>query len=75
MKPDISRGKFNFYMRENISRVKKYKTWFEQQNPNEKLNPYTLIRHCLYLGDKTAFSKILTNVAKESFNTWLESNG
>jgi len=75
MKPDISRGKFNFYMRENISKVKRYKSLFEQTNPNDKLSPYTMIRHCLYLGDKDIFSNILTNVAKESFERWLEDNG
>ena len=75
MKPDISRGKFNFYMRENISKVKRYQTWFEKANQNDKLNPYTLIRHCLYLGDKEIFSNILTNVAKESFESWLRDNG
>jgi putative GTP pyrophosphokinase len=73
--PDISRGKFNFYMRENISRVKRYQAWFEQSNPNEKLNPYTIIRHCLFLGDKVRFANILTNVAKESFEPWLQNNG
>ena len=75
MRPDISRGRFNFYMRENISKVKRYQSWFEQSNPTDKLNPYTIIRHCLYLGDKEMFSKILTNVAKENFESWLKDNG
>lgn len=74
MKPDISRGKFNFYMRENISKVKRYQAWFEKENLNDKLNPYTLIRHCLYLGDSDVFANILTNVAKESFSLWLSNN-
>ncbi|CAM8656232.1 COG2357 PpGpp synthetase catalytic domain [Comamonadaceae bacterium] len=74
LKPDITRGKFNFYMRENISNVKRYQAWFEELNQNEKLNPYTLIRHCLYLGDKDVFANILTNVAKESLTKWLAEN-
>ena len=74
LKPDISRGKFNFYMRENISKVKRYQVDFEKENQNDKFNPYTIIRHCLYLGDKVVFSSILTNVAKESFEQWLEKN-
>ena len=73
MKPDISRGKFNFFMRENISKVKRYQIEFEKNNPSDKLNPYTLIRHCLYLGDSEAFSNILTNVSKESFDAWLKT--
>lgn len=75
MKPDISRGKFNFYMRENISKIKRYQTWFENSNSNDKLNPYTIIRHCLYLGDRELFANILTNVAREKFNEWLQNNG
>jgi putative GTP pyrophosphokinase len=75
LKPDISRGKFNFYMRENISKVKRYQIEFEKTSASDKLNPYTLIRHCLYLGDQNAFSNILTNVAKDSFDAWLKSNG
>jgi len=75
MKPDISRGKFNFYMRENITKVKRYQASFEQSNQNDKLNPYTIIRHCLFLGDKQLFEKVLTNTAKETFESWLVENG
>lgn len=74
-KPDISRGKFNFYMKENISVVKNYQSWFEQSSSGNKLNPYTMIRHCLYLGDKSIFSGILTNSARENFDAWLAGNG
>lgn len=70
MKPGITRGKFNYFMRENIARVKLYKDDFE--NGKETLNPYTIMRHCLYLGDKKMFSSILTNNAKKSFEDWLD---
>ncbi|MDH5856460.1 GTP pyrophosphokinase [Lampropedia aestuarii] len=69
-KPDISRGKFNFYMRENITSVKKYQTEFEAANPNDALNAYTLIRHCLYAGDSTVFSSMLNNISRDSFDKW-----
>lgn len=72
LKPDITRGKFNFYMRENISKVKKYKEFFEKEYPSDSLNPYTVIRHCLYSGNKEAFSKLLTNQSKETFENWLK---
>jgi len=75
LKPDISRGKFNYYMRENISKVKKYKDIFEQKNPSDTLNPFTIIRHCLYLGDKETFSSMLTKQSRESFEEWLNENG
>ena len=75
LKPGISRGKFNFYMRENIATVKRYKQSFEEKYPADELNPYTMIRHCLYLGEKEAFESILTNVAKERFENWLRTDG
>jgi putative GTP pyrophosphokinase len=76
LEPAITRGKFNLYMRENISKVKRYQTYFEETNPNDTLNPFTIIRHCLYLGNKTIFAAILSKRAKESFETWLaENNG
>lgn len=71
LKPDITRGKFNFYMRENLSTIKKYKEYFENEYPSDFLNPYTIIRHCLYLGDKDIFEKLLTNQSTETFEKWL----
>lgn len=68
--PGISRGKFNFYMRENIASVKKYQAEFETNNPNDSFNPYTVIRHCLYAGDPRIFSSMLTNTAREAFERW-----
>ncbi|MES2674344.1 MAG: (p)ppGpp synthetase [Pseudomonadota bacterium] len=73
-KPDITRAKLNFYMRENISKIKRYKEFFEEKYPADKLNPYTIIRHCLYLGDKHIFSKLLTNQSTETFEAWLVDN-
>lgn len=74
LKPELTRGKFNFYMRENVATVKKYKTFFEKEFVSDTLNPYTIIRHCLYLGDKEVFSKLLTNQASETFEAWLREN-
>ncbi|WP_417606457.1 GTP pyrophosphokinase [Oceanimonas baumannii] len=75
LKKGITRGKFNFYLRENIATVKKYKEFFENKNTGETLNPYTVIRHCLYLGDKEAFSSLLSSHVMEAFKEWLVDNG
>lgn len=75
LQPRLSRGKFNFYMRENIATVKRYKSFFEREFVPDTLNPYTVIRHCLYLGDKELFSKLLTNQATETFEKWLAEHG
>lgn len=72
LEPEITKGKFNLYMKDNVAKVKAYKAHFESNSTSaETLNPYTIIRHCLYLGDKNRFNSILTNNSKESFEQWL----
>lgn len=73
MEPEITRGKFNLYMRDNISKAKQYQSYLENTNSADKLNPFTIMRHCLYLGNKENFKNILTNISKESFDSWLPS--
>jgi len=72
--PGITRAQFNRYMKDNIGTVKRYKQAFEAKEPTNKLNPFTMIRHCLYLADKATFSKALTKLARESFEVWLGAN-
>jgi putative GTP pyrophosphokinase len=72
--PGITRAQFNRVMKENIARVKRYKQAFEAKDPTNKLNPYTVIRHCLYLTDNATFSKALSKLARESFEEWLGAN-
>ena len=70
----MTRARFNSLMRETIGVVKRYKLHFEEQNPQGSFNPYTVIRHCLYLSNKTAFRPALRNSARESFEAWLSDN-
>lgn len=72
--PDISRGDFNSMVRHQIGTVKRYKQYFEERNEGLKFNPYTVIRHCLYLGDKDTFKPALRRNAMEAFETWLAQN-
>lgn len=71
LKPDTSRAFFDVCMRDNIAIVKKYKADFEEHKPQEKLSVFTMIRHCLYLGDKRVFADILSRVARKNFDAWL----
>lgn len=73
--PGMTRARFNSLMRETIGVVKRYKQYFEEQNPQGSFNPYTVIRHCLYLSHKSAFRSALRNSARESFENWLHDNG
>lgn len=69
--PDITRPEFNAIVRQKIGVVKRYKQFFEERNENLNFNPYTVIRHCLYLGDKAVFNRALRTTAQESFEAWL----
>lgn len=73
--PTITRTQFNSYMKSTISKVKLYKAEFEQSNTaNESLNPFTMIRHCLYLANKDVYGSFLTKISKDSFEEWLGRN-
>ncbi len=73
--PGMTRARFNTLMRETIAVVKRYKQHFEEQNPQASFNPYTVMRHCLFLHDKSAFRPALRNSAREAFSAWLSEQG
>ncbi|MBV7540338.1 GTP pyrophosphokinase family protein [Acidovorax sp. sic0104] len=73
--PGMTRARFNALMRETVGVIKRYKQHFEEQNPQASFNPYTVIRHCLYLSNKAAFRPALRNSARESFEAWLLEHG
>jgi len=75
MKPDITRREFNAFLRDNLGRVRVYQAKFERENPDDRFNPYTLIRHCLYLQDRDVFRDALTNVARDRFDEFLRREG
>lgn len=72
--PGISRGKFNFYLRSTIGLVRQYKAWFLDSGRGEKFNAFTEMRHALYAADPDAFSGMLTNVARGTFDGWRAEN-
>lgn len=75
VEPEITRSDFNEYMKANIGKVKQYQAYFEKQSDsNERLNPFTIIRHCLFLTDKNRYSSFLTKVSKDAFERWLKEN-
>ena len=72
--PAMSRSRFNTLLRETLGVVKRYRQHFEAQNPDTGFNPYTVMRHCLYLSDRQTFRRALRPVAREAFDAWLEEN-
>lgn len=47
---------------------------FQRDNHFNLLNPYTKIRHCFYLSDKTTFALMLYDHQRENFDKWLTKN-
>jgi len=70
--PSITRADFNRYMRRCIGIVKRYQAHFESASEN-RMNPFTVIRHSLYLGDKPLFQGVLTSQARANFEDWLSA--
>ncbi|HEX5184148.1 MAG TPA: hypothetical protein VFW19_13505 [Allosphingosinicella sp.] len=68
--PRISRGKFNHYLRSKIGMVRQYKSWFIESGRGEKFNAFTAMRHALYAANPDTFAGMLTNIARETFDTW-----
>lgn len=71
LEPTISRGKFNFYLRETIGEVRRYKAEFDARTDSGTMNPFTEMRHCLYMANRQNFAPMLTDRARESFDAWL----
>ena len=71
--PTITRARFNALMRETLATVKRYKQYYEERNPEGSFNPFTVMRHCLYLGDKQMFRRALRNTSRDAFDTWLQA--
>lgn len=73
--PGITRARFNALMRETLATVKRYKQFYEERNPESSFTPFTVMRHCLYLGDKQVFRRALRNTSREAFEAWLQGAG
>ncbi|MCK2055798.1 (p)ppGpp synthetase [Methylobacterium sp. 37f] len=64
-RPYITRASFNRILKENILEINKYR-----DETGISMNPYTIIRHCLYKGDKARFRSILSSHARSNFRQW-----
>ncbi len=72
--PEITRARFNTLVRHTIGTVKRYKQHFEDNHPGANFNPYTVMRHCLYLGDNKRYAQALRKSSREAFDAWLQFN-
>ena len=53
--------------------VKEYRNHFIAASPDNTFSPYTIVRHCLYLHDRKAFERILSQGPRERFTKWLRT--
>ena len=61
-------------VQKHMSTARHYKADFQHRYPSSGFNPFTVIRHCLYLEDPQRFHKALRNSAREAFDGWLRSH-
>lgn len=69
IQPSITRSEFNERLRAHIGFVKRYQADFESKS-NSRMNPYTIMRHCLYLGH-SSFQEFLSNAVRKNFESWI----
>ena len=76
---DILKGKNNFTCDElnnilikYLDIVNEYAPTLARGNNYHKLNPYTQIRHALYLSDKGTFNLMLYDNQRQNFDEWLK---
>lgn len=71
-KPSFSLGELESSLSEHFEKLERYKVHLEKQN--QRLTPFTMLRHILFLKDKTKFEKILFPSQKHSFEEWLNTS-
>lgn len=71
MSPTMTSAQLKNIVSRHSAVVKKYKE-YEMERYHTKLNPYTTIRHMLFLEDKEQYSRVLFDFARTHFETWLK---
>lgn len=54
----------------HLEKINNYKK-FREEYYGDKMNPYTVIRHLLYLNNSRTFQSLLFDMQRENFNVWL----
>jgi len=64
---EFTKGELQQSLVDHLKTVREYRDQFLAESADHSFSPYTVIRHCLYLHDPKAFSRILSRVARERF--------
>ena len=68
--PDISAVLLKEALEENKETIDEYRE-YQYENFYNNLNPYTILRHVLYLKDKEKYKALLFEMQKNNFEKWL----
>lgn len=71
---NFNKSDFHQCLNENLNIVKEFHEYFIKENPDKTFNPFTSIRHCLYLYDREVFGQILSKKPKGRFVDWLKES-
>ena len=69
----LTKEQFKEAIEKNIEEIKKFNEHIISQTPAYHLNPYTMIRHCLYGYNNDIYSEILYEPQKKSYDDWKKS--
>ena len=73
LSPEFTQEHLSIGLGKYLRLVKEY-AQFQSENYGNNLNPFTLIRHALYLDDKVAFGLLQFDMQKSNFERWLKEN-
>jgi len=59
---------------DHIDIIRSYNTHLVSTSIHNNMNPYTMVRHCLFNTDKERYSEMLYDTQKGNFKQWLEDN-
>lgn len=72
---NLSQTAFVKSLSDNMETIKLYNVDIITDSPANYLNPYTMIRHCLYLSNPELYKDVLFNLQKRKFDSWLLQRG
>jgi hypothetical protein len=70
LKSDVTDKDFASAHRKHIGTVERFAEYVEG-SVHRKFNPFTRMRHALYLFDRRAFRGVLFDLQRQSFDKWL----
>jgi hypothetical protein len=65
---------FKNSIEQNKDIISKYDLYLQETSSTSPLNPYTNVRHCLYVNDKEKFKEILRPWQRHNFDIWKKNS-